>query len=143
MKLHPLLTFNALLFLIAGIAFTLYGPLMLAFFGVPEIPSEDILLYWNVAAFARLFGAALFGFGLLLWALRQAAVYSSLSSEARHGMVFALLLANIIAAITTITQQVSNWNGIAGWVAFSLFTFLVLGYAYCLVKGENLTESVA
>ena len=56
MKLTHLITLNAILFIAFGIAFALYGPLMMAFFGVPEIEENSTLLYWNVASFARLFG---------------------------------------------------------------------------------------
>ena len=65
MKLTHLVTFNALLAAAAGVAFTLYAPIMLALFTVPEVLEGGALDYWSLAAFARLFGAALFGFGLL------------------------------------------------------------------------------
>lgn len=137
MKLTQLLTAHAILAIAAGIAFTIYGPLMMAFFGVPEIPSDDALLYWNVAAFARLFGAALFGSGMLLWAVRGPEVQAALAPEARRGLVFALLLANLVAAVTAIALQSQVWQGAAGWVTFGAFALLTLGYGYFLVKGDR------
>ena len=137
MKLTHLLTLNAILFIALGIAFALYGPLMMAFFGVPEIPENSFQLYWNVASFARLFGAALFGFGFLLWAVRGVAESQATPPETRRGIVFALLLANLMGAVVAITQQSSVWLSPAGWVATAIFALLTLGYGYFLVAGSR------
>jgi Ca2+/Na+ antiporter len=137
MKLNLVLTINALLALGFGIAFALYGPVMLAYFSVPEIPSDDILLYWNVAAFARMFGATLFGFGLLLWAIRGVVDHKNTSPEVRRGIVFALLLANIMGAFIAITQQFSIWESPAGWVSIAIFLLLLLAYGYLLAVGPE------
>jgi hypothetical protein len=139
MKLTHLLTINAILFIAFGIAFALYGPLMIAFFGVPEIPESNVQLYWNVASFARLFGAALFGFGFLIWAVRGLAASQSAPAEARRGIVFALLLGNLMGAIVAITQQSSIWIRPAGWVATAIFALLTLGYGYFMVAGSRQT----
>jgi hypothetical protein len=137
MKLIYLLTLNAILCIAFGIAFALYGPVMIAFFGIPEIPENSIQLYWNVASFARLFGAALFGFGFLLWAVRGVAESHATPPEARRGIVFALLLANLMGAVVAITQQSSVWLSPAGWVATAIFALLSLGYGYFLVAGPG------
>lgn len=139
MKLNLVLTVNALIALGFGIAFALYGPVMLAFFSVPEIPSDDILLYWNVAAFARMFGAALFSFGLLLWAIRGGVEQERVSPGMRRGIVFALLLANIMSAFIAISQQFSVWESPAGWVAIAIFLLLLLAYGYLMVIGPERT----
>ena len=137
MKLNHVLTVNALLALGFGIAFALYGPVMLAFFSVPDIPSDDVLLYWNVAAFARMFGAALFSFGLLLWAIRGVVGDERTSPGVQRGIVFALLLANIMSAFIAISQQFSIWESLAGWVASAIFLLLLLAYGYLLAVGPN------
>jgi hypothetical protein len=137
MKLAHLITLNAVLFIAFGIAFALYGPLMMAFFGVPEIEENSTMLYWNVASFARLFGAALFGFGFLLWAVRGVAESLSTPPESRRGIIFALLLGNLMGAIVAVTQQSSVWLSPAGWVATAIFTLLTLGYGYFLVAGSR------
>jgi hypothetical protein len=137
MKLIHLLTLNAILFIAFGIAFALYGPLMMAFFGVPEIEENSVMLYWNVASFARLFGAALFGFGFLIWAVRSLAASQAVSAEARRGVVFALLLGNLMGAIVAITQQSSVWLSPAGWVATAIFALLTLGYGYFMVADSR------
>ncbi len=70
MKLTQLLSVNAIVFIGLGIAFALYGPLMIAMFGILESEGSP-RLYWYAASFARLLGAALFGFGFVLWAVRH------------------------------------------------------------------------
>ena len=133
MNRSTLLNINAIVNMAAGIAFTLYGPLMMRLFGIPDIPSEDVLLYWNVAAFGRLFGATMFGFGLLIFSISRIAGTSQLSESSWRGIFLSLIFSNIILAITTITQQVSAWQSQAGWVFTAYFIGLITGYSFLLV----------
>jgi hypothetical protein len=134
MKLTHLLTFHAALAMGLGIAFTLYSPLMIALYGIPEVPGGDVLLYWNVAAFARMFGAALFGLGILLWALRKSTDTQETPLELRRGILFALVISKAIGLVVALTQQMSVWLTPAGWITAALFAALLLGYAYFLVQ---------
>lgn len=131
MKLNNLLLANALLFLALGIAFALYGPLMMAFFSFPELLENNVMAYWITASFVRLFGAALFGLGLLLWAVQGA--IKEASPAAQRSVLAAMLLANGMAAFVALTQQVSIWQSTAGWVTCGLFLLLVGVYLYALV----------
>jgi hypothetical protein len=133
MKLSTLIAFNGILFLAFGIAFALYGPLMMAFFDVPEL-TIDSTTYWHVAAFGRMFGAALFGYGFLLWALHGAV--DELGEAKRRSVVMALLLGNLLAAVVSITQQSSIWYNAAGWIASGVFAALTLAYGAFLVAGR-------
>lgn len=128
------ITLNAILVMALGIAFALYGPLMLAFFGIADIPSQEVILYWNIASFARLFGAGLFSLGLLLFAIRTPIAQGEFSGPSRRGVIFSLLLGNLLAAIVALTQQASVWNNWAGWVLSILFAGLTLGYGYFLAR---------
>jgi hypothetical protein len=130
MKLNLLITINAILAIGFGIAFALYSPLMMAFFAVPEVLDIDALAYWNLTAFARMFGAALFSFGLLLWSLRN--VVEGISSDSRRGILFALFLAHLICAFVSITQQSAVWMRLAGWITSGIFVIFVLAYGYFL-----------
>lgn len=130
MKLTTLISLHAVLSIGFGIAFGLYGPLMMAFFAVPEVLEIDAMAYWQLAAFARMFGAALFGFGLLLWSLRG--VIEAISPESRRGFIFALLLANLMGAIVSLTQQSAVWQSGAGWITTGIFVALLLAYGYAL-----------
>lgn len=135
MKLNTLITVHAVLILAAGIAFTLYGPLAIAYFSIPDLELDNALSYWQIAAFARMFGAAQFGFGLLLLSLRSAV--EQVTIETRRGIVSALFLANVIGLFTAVTQQVSIWQGYAGWIMAGVFTVFMLLYGYALVKLRN------
>ena len=140
MKLTHLLTIHAILALGFGIAFALYAPLMIAFFGVPELPEGNILLYWNVASFARMFGAALFGLGILLWAIRGLVENRKTPPEAVRGVIFALLIANAMSVFVAATQQMAVWLSPAGWMAIVIFAILSLAYIYFLVSIQGGSE---
>lgn len=132
MKLNFLLTLNAILFIGAGIAFALYGPLMIAVFGILEVVG-DSPMYWYAASFARMFGAALFGFGFLLFALRRSSS-SAVDQGTGRGTLTALVLSYLLASIVALTQQVSIWGSLAGWITVALCLLLLIGYAYFLLK---------
>jgi hypothetical protein len=132
MKLNTLIAAHAILFIASGIAFALYGPLMMAFFAVPEVLGLDASTYWQIAAFVRMFGAALFGFGFVLFALRG--LVEKIEAQSRRGLVFALFLANLMAFIVSITQQSAVWSSLAGLITTAVFTALLLAYGYFLVK---------
>ena len=140
MKLSALITFNGILFIAFGIAFALYGPLMMAFFNVPEL-SIDSTTYWHLTAFARMFGAALFGYGFLLFALREA--ISELSAAHQRRIVMALLLSNLLATVVSITQQSSIWYNAAGWVTSGVFALLTLTYGYVLIVNRENVQPTA
>jgi len=130
-KLTHLITANAFIFLAGGIAFALYGPLMIAMFVVLET-GGDAAIYWFVTSFARLFGAALFGFGFLLWAIRWLPDRAALTAQERRGVILALLLGNLLALVVALTQQASIWGTLAGWLAVGIFLLLAGAYAYFL-----------
>ena len=46
-----MISLHAVLAIGFGIAFDLYGPLMMAFFAVPEVLEIDAMAYWQLAAF--------------------------------------------------------------------------------------------
>jgi hypothetical protein len=133
MKLTQLISINAVLAMGFGIAFALYGPLMIAFFGVPEIPEDNIILYWMVASFARMFGGILLGFGLVLLSLRSLLRSPGVPPSAQRGLAFALLIAHGLGALIALVQQFAIWDSPAGWVAFALFALMFAGYVYILV----------
>jgi hypothetical protein len=123
---------NAILLVVAGIAFGLYGPLMMAFFAVPELLNISQDTYWQIAAFARMFGAALFGLGLLLWSIRDA--FNELSPPSQRKVLAALVLGNLMAAFISITQQSSIWGTPAGWLTTGFFTVFALAYIYAAIR---------
>jgi hypothetical protein len=137
-KLTQLLLINGLVFIGLGIAFALYGPVMMALLGVLELSEGGAGLYWYAASFARLFGAALFGFGFLIWAVRSLAATSQPALPVRR-IVAALLLANMFFLFVTAIQQFSIWSSPGGWVLLVIFLLLLLGYGYILIVPESRT----
>jgi hypothetical protein len=134
MKLTQWITFNAILAIAFGIAFGIYAPLMMAFFNVPETPGGTVELYWLVVSFARMYGAALFGFGLLLFAVSGVVTQAAASADSRRGILFGLLLANAMGAFVALIQQSAFWYSAAGWVTVGVYLLLLAGYIYFLVK---------
>jgi hypothetical protein len=137
-----LIKINAILLVAGGIAFGLYGPLMMAFFSVPELLEINSDAYWQIAAFARMFGAALFGFGLLLWSLRNA--FIELSPPSQRGVIAALILANLMGAFISITEQSSIWWTPAGWITTAIFALLTIAYIVAIMRlpGKKPVESI-
>jgi hypothetical protein len=133
MKLSPILSLNAILWMILGLIFAIYAPAMLGFFGAADIPAGNPLMYWYTASFARLFGAALFGWGLLLFAARDF-ITDSTQVTAKRGLISALLLGNLMTAVVALTQQMQTWDTAAGWVLVGVCLLLTAVYSYLLVR---------
>jgi hypothetical protein len=130
--LYNLTRLNAIIYLALGIAFALYAPLMVNIFGIMQVEGSPAL-YWYAVSFARLFGAALFGYGFLLWAAARA----DLPPAARRGLVVGQIVASLLCLVTVLTQQVSVWGSPVGWAAALLFAFLLAGYSYlALAHGQ-------
>jgi hypothetical protein len=137
LKLSQVLTVNAILFIAVGIGFTLYGPNILAFFGVPDLPGDNPHLYWNIASWARMFGAILLTCGLLLWSLRGGVQIAADKGQFQREALFSLALGFIIITITALTQQASVWGSIAGWILMAVFVVFALIYIYFLARKER------
>jgi hypothetical protein len=135
-KLSNLVLFNAILFVILGIAFALYGPIMINTYGILEFTEADGGIYWFTASFARLAGAALFGYGFLLWALNDLLKYNSQHHESTRKVILALLLSDILGLFVAVTQQWQVWINYAGWVTIGVFALLTIGYAYFLLTNQ-------
>jgi hypothetical protein len=133
-KIDKLIIFNAIVFIALGIGFALYGPLMIDAFGMLDFTEADGGIYWFTASFARLFGAALFGYGLLLWAISDLPSNSALSATKKRKLYLALLLSNIIGLFVAITQQWQVWINLAGWLTIGVFLVFVIGYALALAQ---------
>jgi hypothetical protein len=136
-KLKQILFINALLFIAIGIAFTLYAPNALAYFGVSDLPSGNYLTYWYIISFARLFGAMLFSLGLLLLGVRSLVSEPNLRPEAQRNALSSLVLGNIIAAVTAFTQAAAVWSTALGWIFGGLFTLFAVLYGFFLWKASS------
>jgi hypothetical protein len=117
MKLSTYLTIVAVVAFLFGIALVL--------------PTEQFLALYNVrmtpAGFyaARLFGAALIGFGLLNWFSRSAT-----DSEARRAIIIANLGGSVLGLVVALIGQVQGVVNSLGWSTVVIFLLLALGFAY-------------
>jgi len=130
-KLKNLLYANAILFIAAGIALALYSPLAINLFGILQ-QDGNATMYWHAVSFSRMYGAALFGYGFLVWALERVVAGEALGSPARRGILLGLVLANGMGLVVALTQQVSVWGTAAGWVTAGIYAAFTGGYAYFL-----------
>jgi len=127
-----LLLLNSIVFIAAGIAFCLYAPLALALFQITTVEGINTIAYWYIVSFVRLFGAALFGSGLSIWAYSSS--IKELSARSRSGLLYALIIGNSIAVITILTQQISIWQSTFGWILIIVFAAFLFGYGYILFQ---------
>lgn len=130
MRLKWLISTQGLLLVISGIGFTLYAPLIMAYFQIPQSIEEEVYAYWQIAAFVRLFGVCMLGMGLILWAIHQN--YASMVNA--RSIAFSLLLFNLMATVVALTQQMAVWSNLAGWVMTALFAMFSLGYLVVLAR---------
>ena len=133
MSLKRWMFINAIVFIAFGIAFALYAPLVAGAFGILKIEGTAEM-YWFSVSFARLYGAALFGFGFLVWAVSNLTEGLASGSSARRSVLVAMLLANGMGEIVALTQQVSIWGSLAGWITVGMYAILMTGYIVALVK---------
>ena len=136
MKLTNLILFNAILFVILGIAFAVYGPIVINTYGILEFTEADGGIYWFTASFARLAGAVLFGYGFLLWALNDLFKDNSQQPEKKRKVITALLLSNILGLFVAVTQQWQVWINNAGWLTIGVFALLTIAFAYFLLTNK-------
>jgi len=124
---------NAVVFIAFGIAFALYAPLVAGAFGILNTQGTSEM-YWYSVSFARLYGAALFGFGFLVWAVSNLTESLASATSTRRSVLVAMLLANGMGAIVALIQQVSIWGDLAGWITFGMYVILMAGYIIALAK---------
>lgn len=134
MKISQVLIVNAILFIAIGIGFTLYAPNALAFYGVSDLAGDNQLLYWNIIAFARMFGAALLAFGLVLFGIHNFFTNTADPDRIRRELLFSLLFSFIILSIVAITQQFSVWASVAGWITIVVFVIFLGIYIYFIAR---------
>lgn len=130
MNLKNIFVTNGIVFVALGVAFGLYGPLAMAFFEVPELDVTPAV-YWHLASFVRMFGAALTGWGFMLWSSSRS--IEQVKDEQRRSLVFAQVIACLIASFISLTQQSAIWLTAAGWAISGLFILLTLIYGYFLI----------
>ena len=121
MKLSALMTVNAVIAGLFGIAFVVVPARILAIYGITVDAQFDLV--------GQLFGAALLGYALLTWTARNA-----VPSDARGAIVLALFMSNAIAFVIALIAQLRNVVNQVGWSTVAIYLLLALGFGYFQFK---------
>ncbi len=117
MKLSLIMTINAIVAVIFGIAFVLVPTATGSLYGLEP---DETLKY-----IVQLFGAALLSIGVLTWLVKNAA-----ESETLRAIVLALFVGNAVGFIVALMGQLAGVVNALGWVSVAIYLVLALGYGY-------------
>lgn len=117
MKLSVLMVINAIVAVLFGIAFVLAAGPLLLLYGITLSPGGAVV--------ARLFGAALIGFAVILWFARNVK-----ESEARRAIVLGFFIEHVIGFIVALLAQLSGVVNNLGWSTVVIYLLLALGFGY-------------
>jgi hypothetical protein len=143
MKTTNVISLNAIVWLAFGVAYGLFPYIMMNLYSIPDIPENSqagLLLYNNILAFARIFGATMMVLGLLTYSVRTLPANPDFPVEIRRGIISALLFGNAILLFIGITEQFRNWLSIGGWLNTLVPAIFFALYIYLLAtsfKGEE------
>jgi signal transduction histidine kinase len=127
MKYRILMTGAGVAAITIGFAFLGYGPMMAPLFGAGEIPKPEgeWLHLWRLYSFVRVFGAVLFGMGIISL-LGISITDPAAQKHTTLGHFFAYLMACTIA----LTQQIALWDNTAGWLLCGYFFVFAWAFGY-------------
>jgi len=117
MNLALLMTINAVVAAVFGIAFVIAPGQAVSLYGV----SADAPLRY----IAQLFGAALLGFAVLTWMARKAP-----ASDTRTAIVLALFVSDGLGFILALIGQLGGVVNSIGWSTVVIYLLLALGFGY-------------
>jgi signal transduction histidine kinase len=139
MRFKTMATITAVIFIVAGFGFAFQDMSLARFFGStmrlsrPLPPSSVdrvslLMMYAGLRSFVYMFGAAIFGCGLLVWAIRNLK-----EAAAQTNAALALFGLNAVLGAMALQQQLSIWRTKAGWIAVGLFFAQAIGYGWLVL----------
>ena len=117
MKLGNLFAVNAVIAGLFGLAFVFAPAKVLAQYGLAVDAGFGLV--------AQLFGAALIGYAILTWLVRNAG-----ASDARRAIVLALFISDGVAFVLALMAQLKGFVNSLGWSTVAIYLLLALGFAY-------------
>ena len=117
MKLSTLMTTNAVVAAVFGIAFVLVPAQVMSLYGVEESAALNHV--------GQLFGASLISLAVLTWSARNAA-----QSAARKAIVLALFFGEAVGFLLALIGQLTNVVSALGWSTVAIYLLLALGFGY-------------
>jgi hypothetical protein len=121
MKLKTLFLANTIIATLFGLAFLFHPSGLMSLYGVS--------LGIGAVLIARLFGAALLGYGILTWLVRNA-----YDSAALKAIVIALFLSDLAGCIVAIFGQLSGATNALGWSTVAIYALLAVGFGVFALK---------
>jgi len=136
MKYKRLMTSAAIVLLVSGLALSGWGPVLIRRYGAGAIPDpvpsdEAAMTVWAGISFLRLFGAALFGVGVVSLFTRSLSRVEAQKAVSR-GLSGAMLVIFVVALL----QQIAIWSTTLGWLTVGLLLLVALGYGYLGLTGS-------
>ncbi len=117
MNLSLLMTINAVVAAVFGLAFVVAPTQIVSLYG----PSADPALRYV----AQLFGSALIGFAVLTWMARKAT-----ASDARSAIVLSLFVSDGLGFVLALIGQLGGVVNSMGWSTVVIYLLLALGFGY-------------
>ncbi len=117
MKLSALMSINALIAAVFGLAFVLVPSQLVLLYGLEPNPAINYV--------GRLFGGALLTFALMTWTARNSA-----ASDARKAIVLALFVGDAIGFIVALAAQLGGVVNSLGWSTVGIYLLLAIGFGY-------------
>src|SRR5713226_8674301 len=127
MKLGILFTVNAVIAPVFGTAFIVAPVQLLALYGVSLTPGTVVL--------SRLFGASIFGYGLLSWQARAAA-----PSDALRAIVLSLFVVDGIGFFASLQGALTGAVNAMGWSTVVIYGALGVAFgSFLFAKPAGIT----
>ena len=125
MNLRILMTVNAVIAFLFGVAFVLIPWQVYSFYAVEVNPQLNYM--------GQLFGAALIGYAILTWMAKGVT-----DSVARKAIILALFISEGIGFIVVFIGQLGNVVNAMGWSTVLIYLLLALGFGYFLLSKSDL-----
>lgn len=125
MKLNILLTLNAIIALVFGVASIFTPGIMLNIYGAETINAELLQM-------TRLFGSVVFGYAVLSWLARN-----SEGSDAKGAILLAFIISYLLGLMVTLFGFFSGVMGTIAWLNVVLYLIFLFGYGYFRFTKQN------
>jgi hypothetical protein len=126
----------SVVFIIIGAMFFMCGPGVLHSFGVKAIPDSpylngEIMDFWKMFAFVRLFGTAVMMYGILIGFLAYIE-----GAKNRKMVSLGSAAGLLILSLVLLTQQIALLETLPGWSLLAVFVLVLIGFILLAFKKE-------
>jgi hypothetical protein len=122
MNTRTVLTLSAVVAVIFALGLLLMPAFMGTLYGTGTSPNQLLL--------ARLFGAALLGFGVINWAARD------MDYSALRPIILGNLVGDVVGFIVCVQGTLAGVMNSTGWLSVALYLLLALGFGYLQFMGQ-------